>query len=200
MMNEAIADLELPVSRQSATTLQTEATELLSTPILAGPEIPTSTSRPPRFLATAAIAICAALARFFTWHSQIISLFHSAPPAIVASRPESAGASAMAAKENAASNLGSTGTSTPTRGSAALATATHRVEITQSAKVRIAAGDTLEGLATTHMGSFDGSVLRQIQALNPNITDPNHIETGSTIRLPERGGSGTTTASARLQP
>ena len=51
-------------------------------------------------------------------------------------------------------------------------------------KVTVAPGDTLESLATDHLGSYNRSVLREIRALNPRITDPNHIETGRTLRLP----------------
>ncbi|MGC1424718.1 MAG: LysM domain-containing protein, partial [Terracidiphilus sp.] len=51
-------------------------------------------------------------------------------------------------------------------------------------KVTIASGDTLERIATSHLGTFNGTLLRQIRTLNPQITDPDHIETGRTLRLP----------------
>ncbi|MGC2613418.1 MAG: AAA family ATPase [Terracidiphilus sp.] len=51
-------------------------------------------------------------------------------------------------------------------------------------KVTIASGDTLERIATSHLGMFNGTLLRQIRMLNPQITDPDHIETGRTLRLP----------------
>jgi len=55
--------------------------------------------------------------------------------------------------------------------------------------ITIVSGDTLEGIATTHLGTFNGTVLRQIRALNPRITNPDHIETGRTLRLPYLGGA-----------
>jgi general secretion pathway protein A len=51
-------------------------------------------------------------------------------------------------------------------------------------KVTVAPGDTLEAIVTNHLGSYNGSILQEVRALNPRITDPNHIETGRTLRLP----------------
>ena len=52
--------------------------------------------------------------------------------------------------------------------------------------VTIASGDNLERIATRHLGTFNGTILRQIRVLNPGILNPAHIEPGRTLRLPTR--------------
>ena len=52
--------------------------------------------------------------------------------------------------------------------------------------VTIASGDNLERIATRHLGTFNGTILRQIRVLNPGILNPDHIEPGRTLRLPTR--------------
>jgi len=55
--------------------------------------------------------------------------------------------------------------------------------------VTVVPGDTLAKIATDHLGTFNGTVLRQIRDLNPGITDPDHIETGRVLRLPGPDGA-----------
>jgi nucleoid-associated protein YgaU len=43
----------------------------------------------------------------------------------------------------------------------------------------------LGDIAVQYLGSADLQSLRQIQALNPMLIDPNHIEPGQKIRLPD---------------
>ena len=59
-----------------------------------------------------------------------------------------------------------------------------RTSAPETQNVKIASGDTFEGIASTHLGTFNSTVMHQIRALNPSIKDPNHIETGRTLRLP----------------
>ena len=42
----------------------------------------------------------------------------------------------------------------------------------------------LQDISVQYLGSYDSRRLHQIQALNPKLTNPNHIETGQRIRLP----------------
>ena len=66
---------------------------------------------------------------------------------------------------------------------------------------------TLYRICLEHFGTFDEKLLQQVRALNPRITDPNHIEAGQRIILPARtltspgtdsaGRAGEPTASAR---
>jgi LysM repeat protein len=44
---------------------------------------------------------------------------------------------------------------------------------------------TLSNIAVQHLGNFDNDVLHQIQTLNPKLTDPNLIQPGQQIRLPD---------------
>lgn len=68
-----------------------------------------------------------------------------------------------------------------------------------SAIVKVVDGDTLERIATNHLGTFNGAVLRDIRALNPGITDPNHIEAGRIIRLPGSDNAANSSASGRTE-
>jgi LysM repeat protein len=42
----------------------------------------------------------------------------------------------------------------------------------------------LQDISVQYLGGFDLKRLHQIQALNPKLTDPDHIEVGQKIRLP----------------
>jgi general secretion pathway protein A len=67
--------------------------------------------------------------------------------------------------------------------------------------------ETLYRICLEHFRRFDEKLLQQVRALNPRITDPNHIEAGQRIILPARtltspgtdsaGRAGEPTASAR---
>jgi general secretion pathway protein A len=51
-------------------------------------------------------------------------------------------------------------------------------------------GESLGRLSVRHRQRFDQSWVANVQALNPDISDPNHIEIGQTIRLPPDPPSG----------
>jgi hypothetical protein len=55
---------------------------------------------------------------------------------------------------------------------------TEPIEITVEPEQR------LELIAEQYLGGYDLHRLRQIQELNPKLTNPNHIETGQKLRLP----------------
>jgi hypothetical protein len=52
--------------------------------------------------------------------------------------------------------------------------------------VEVRPSQTLEQISVSHFGRFDKKLLQEIRALNPRITDPDHIETGQRIILPTR--------------
>ena len=52
--------------------------------------------------------------------------------------------------------------------------------------VEVEPSQTLEQVSVSHFGRFDNKLLQEIRALNPRITDPDHIETGQRIILPAR--------------
>jgi general secretion pathway protein A len=52
--------------------------------------------------------------------------------------------------------------------------------------VEVKPSQTLEQISVSHFGRFDRKLLQEIRALNPRITDPDHIETGQRIILPTR--------------
>ncbi len=51
-------------------------------------------------------------------------------------------------------------------------------------EVTVAPSQTLKDIAVQYLGGFDLQRLHQIQALNPKLTDPDHIEVGQKIWLP----------------
>jgi general secretion pathway protein A len=50
--------------------------------------------------------------------------------------------------------------------------------------VNVTPGQTLLGICTEKFGNCTAQILRQIQQLNPNLNDPDHIETGQQLRIP----------------
>jgi general secretion pathway protein A len=52
--------------------------------------------------------------------------------------------------------------------------------------VEVKPGQTLWQISVGHFGRIDRKLVEEIRALNPRITDPNHIETGQRIVLPGR--------------
>ena len=53
-----------------------------------------------------------------------------------------------------------------------------------SFQIRVGPGQTLQGVCVQYLGSFDLQRLHQVEALNPRLTDPDHIEAGQQLRLP----------------
>jgi LysM repeat protein len=61
--------------------------------------------------------------------------------------------------------------------------------------VEVKPGQTLRQISLCYFGRYDGNMVEEIRALNPRITDPNHIKTGQQIVLPERGRTSAGTCS-----
>ncbi|HTV09628.1 MAG TPA: AAA family ATPase [Candidatus Aquilonibacter sp.] len=67
-------------------------------------------------------------------------------------------------------------------------------------QITVAPRQNLETIARANLGDYDPYILREIRALNPYITDPNHIEIGRTIRLPEARQANGASDAVRSQP
>ena len=50
--------------------------------------------------------------------------------------------------------------------------------------VNVTPGQTLLGICAEKFGNCTAQILRQIQQLNPHLSDPDHIETGQKLRIP----------------
>jgi hypothetical protein len=57
---------------------------------------------------------------------------------------------------------------------------------TESFEITVRARESLSDIAVQYLGSFDRELLHEIQLLNPDITDPDMIQPGQKIRLPDR--------------
>lgn len=51
-------------------------------------------------------------------------------------------------------------------------------------QIEVQSNQTLQNISLYYLGTWDLRHMKQIQALNPNLTDPNHIEAGQKIWLP----------------
>lgn len=193
IMLEAITDLQLPTG--SSVDLAPPTRPDVPTPdpirvssfdpITGSSEVHASSRRAGRQMVAALLSVCISLGSMAWWINRSGDHFRSAPAALLQiwnlgrtnrtkkSASTDAPIEAAANSAPAKSRLAPTLTQAPDRRTA-------------PKQITVAAGETLEQIARTNLGTFDGSVLRQIRTLNPEITDPNHIETGGTIRLPRR--------------
>jgi MSHA biogenesis protein MshM len=200
MVAEAIADLRLPLSRQPSSVQQAGINDQSAYPSLKRLEVSLSPSKTAKYLVAASFVICAMLAGIYRWDTKTETRPPSSSPELVLASSGNSGTSKLTGTESAAQNQPPARTSGLITESLAPRSETQASAETRSSKITIVAGDTLEGIATEHLGTFDQAVLRQIQKLNPHITDPNHIESGSTIRLPGGSGPEKSIASTRIQP
>jgi len=69
---------------------------------------------------------------------------------------------------------------------------------TQSLTIVVKPGATLRHLALLYLDAYDSATLAKIRALNPTLTDPNHIEAGQLLRLPPRATYDRTTPATTL--
>jgi general secretion pathway protein A len=60
---------------------------------------------------------------------------------------------------------------------------------TESLVVMVAPKETLWAICARYLGGCDASRFEQIRALNPGLDDPNHVQAGQWIRLPQDGNS-----------
>jgi nucleoid-associated protein YgaU len=57
---------------------------------------------------------------------------------------------------------------------------------TKSFAITVKPNQCVSDLALQYLGDFNEDRIREIQELNPSLTDPDHIEVGQTIWLPAR--------------
>jgi general secretion pathway protein A len=60
----------------------------------------------------------------------------------------------------------------------------HPKKDTASFEITVGPDQTLQAVCIQHLGEFDLRRLHQVEALNPRLTDPDHLEAGQKLRLP----------------
>jgi general secretion pathway protein A len=70
---------------------------------------------------------------------------------------------------------------------------------TESVVVTVAPHQTLREISMQHLGRFDAAQLKQIRGLNPGLEDPNHVQAGQLIRLPQDSRSSQATTQLNVQ-
>lgn len=200
MVSEALEDLELPPIQPEEQTPQESAAALSFASYGEQRSDRRSILRPIWGIAVAAVLILAMLAGIHSWTTRVEARSLPSQPAdLTASVPSShMGLSPEPASAAEQGQLQSSSLPAVKEESSPLAVPTNKNP--QPTTVRVVAGDTLEGIATTHLGAFNGAVLRKIRALNPRITNPNHIETGRSIRLPQIGGPASANTARKVDP
>lgn len=204
IMVGAIADLQLPTCAPAP--LAVLPRQALATPSITDgtcgsftgfSAVQLSSSRTGRPMIAALLSVCISLGGVMWWingsghhfRSAATAAFHIWP---VARTSPAKKTTSTEVPVEAAANLATT------QGRPVLTGTTEPDQPTAPKQVTVAPGETLETIARTNLGTYDGSVLSEIRVLNPHITDPNHIETGRTIRLPIRSKTGE--ATPRSQP
>jgi type II secretory pathway predicted ATPase ExeA len=185
---ETLTDLQLPTPQLVSVNPPAPAEILtpIPVPVAEFAEVGTSSSRTARYVTAALLAICVGLGGVSWWVHRNGRHFSLSVPAILSHIRHASGvnngrsiASPVQPVEAASAPAAAVELPTPP--------ATTPSPSTGPKEVKVGPGDTLESIAIANLGSWDDNVLHQIQILNPNITDLNHIETGRTIRLPDRG-------------
>jgi type II secretory pathway predicted ATPase ExeA len=114
----------------------------------------------------------------------------------------------MELRSNQPRNLGAEHSLNQSAGPAPTVAGTGDTAIAQSPpgpsfEITVVPDQTLQDIATQYLGGFDSQRLRQIQSLNPNLTDPDFILAGQKIRLPgppPAANSATLPTHARTHP
>ena len=208
IVEEAISDLKLPVPQPGPATLQPEENVTAATPFAAFSEVQASSGKSARYITAALFVVCLGIIGVFgsgIWTRAHLSF--SAPAVFSHIRH-------FASTKTAATTVTvPTPVTVPVQPAAkapSVRTANNQIapasdaavtdKATTPKSIRVAPGETLEGIVTQNLGNYDKAVLRQIQALNPRLKNPNHIESGRTIRLPGRAVGATADVSVRNKP
>ncbi len=191
MVAETIRDLQLPATNTTMTVQEPIANAISKVPFDSPQKDIGSQSRTLSFAAIMLLGVCVGIG--MASHANLITV----PSTPSATRDAGLGTEAMRPTDGR--TLYSKRVPLPATETSMEQSSIPRTGQLNSMKVTVAAGDTLEAIVTNHLGSYNQSILQEIQALNPKITDPNHIETGHTLRLPARGDSGTSSSDLRKQ-
>lgn len=160
MVSEAIADLQMiPKLREPAPAIGDDAVE-----VSIEPRLRKQSERPLKFWIPAAVVLLVICASGVLWLPG-----PRVPWSHAAADDRSLNLKVMPA---------------PAAADAGEIMATKRALNTAPVEITVETGQTLQDIAVQYLGGWDLQRLHQIQALNPKLTDPDHIEIGQRIWLP----------------
>jgi type II secretory pathway predicted ATPase ExeA len=200
MMREVVADLDVELHEREASHRLMLAPQVSSSaetgdsPVISYPAA--SHSRLPRWALgvaglAASIAIAVGLLSYF--HGSIGWLLPGKTPASASVRnpsPPIQGSTQAASAPIAVSSPNTTTVDSPPMTTAppsppSVDTQAPAEDEPKTVKVTVRPGETLQQIALRTLGQDDSQILKQIQQLNPRMTNPDHIEADQEIRLPQ---------------
>ena len=201
MMREVVADLdveshqrEAPHQLMLAPSVNSPAETAADIPVISYPAA--SNSRLPRWAmgiagVAASIAIAVGLVSYsHGWIGRYLPA-KTAPAATIPSPSPSSQGSAQAApapipvSSSNATTVDAPPVATPAPPSPSVDTQAPSGDEPKTVKVVVRPGETLQQIALRTLGQNDSQILKQIQQLNPRLTNPDHIEADQEIRLPQ---------------
>jgi len=200
MMREVVADLDVE-SREQESPRQlmlppriSSPAETTDSPVISYPE--PSNSRLPRWavvVAGAAASIAIAVGLFSYSHGRISRFLPGRTSASTIIRNPSSSTRGSVRTAPAPSpvsspngkTVGAPPMTTPPPTPPAVDTQAPTDNGPKTVKVVVRPGETLQQIALRTLGQDDSQILKQIQQLNPRLTNPDHIEADEEIRLPQ---------------
>ncbi len=206
IVGEVVDDLKLPVSQPRLAAPAAEVTPPVVTSFTELPEARVSSAMTTRYVTAALLVACIGLIAVFwsgSWKGARPSFTLSAAFSRIRHSSATKATKAVLAPVPATARV-RLAAITPRTVTARNPTVPHPEipadEATGPKTITVVPGDTLEAIATQNLGDYNHTVLRQIQALNPRLLDPDHIESGRTIRLPGRITQTTADVPTRKEP
>ncbi len=212
MVKEAIRDLQLPLTQPIPATQQTDDKVAVVTPFAEFSEVRVSSGKTARYITAALLAAClggigvfwsGAGARMHLPFPVPAGFSHIQNAPVTKAKAEISAPSPVPSPASDATHTQTMATAPSTiamSSNTVIPVVTDKDDATEYKTVTVGPGDTLVNLAMQNVGGYNGAVLQQIRALNPSLKDPNHIETGRTIRLPESAATTTSDVPARNKP
>ena len=189
MVEEAIADLHLDAAPKAAAAVPIPSVEEI--PLFSRPERESRESKRQTMVAVA--ALCASILAIVGFAEIRAHQLPPAPAPASVNTKVPTGSAVVPGLPQTVPLPAPESTQPPSNAPAVPVTSTAR-----PFKVKVARHYTLRDVAMQYLGEFDEKRLREIQALNPELTDPDHLLAGQSIWLP--GPPRTNLAQSEITP